>query len=242
MYTLSQILSHKKTSNRLNRIFKSVFTLIKHKRNLDELKIRDFVKTSYKNSSLISDNFGCIVAFNENSAFPHYRFDNNKVLRENNLILLDFWARDRKRASPYADITLMAYYGKRIPKEINNYFKIIVKARDEAISFIKDNIYDLPKAKEVDKIARDIISNEGFGKFFIHSTGHSLGITKVHGKEKIGKKSGRRLNYDMLYTIEPGIYFKGKYGLRSEVDILIKKDDIEITTPLQKNIFLIKPR
>ena len=243
-YNEQQIFQHKLSAEIVDGIIGRAFALVKkRKRSIDEKTIFNFIKSEFRKNDLLFDRQACIVAFNENAAFPHYRLTGNKRLKENTLILVDAWARLGNRNAPYADITRIAYFGKKVPKDISANFSLILRARDSAIGFIRKNLAKgrLPYAKDVDNAARSIISNAGYGENFIHSTGHTLGIRTVHGGERLGRKARQKVRMNMLYAVEPGIYFRGKYGMRSEVDILVRKKEIIVTTFLPKKILLIKP-
>ncbi|RLC38806.1 hypothetical protein DRH27_01415, partial [Candidatus Falkowbacteria bacterium] len=160
------------------------------------------------------------------------------------LIMIDLWARLKEKNAPYADITWMAYYGRKIPNEIIKVFNIVKLARDKTIKYIINDLIkgNIPTGKEVDKIARIYINDKGYGDFFLHTTGHSLGIEGAHGKEAgIGLKNQKQLIKNLGYTIEPGIYLKNKFGVRSEIDFYINNNNkLVLTSNIQKNITLIK--
>ena len=95
-------------------------------------------------------------------------------------------------------------------------FNIVLEAHDKAIKFIKPGI----KACEVDKVARDIISEYGYGEKFIHSTGHNLGLD-IHETPNIAAKDKTILEKNMVFTVEPGIYLEGNFGVRIEDTVLL---------------------
>jgi len=186
-----------------------------------------------------------IVAFNEHSAVPHYAIGKQPaVLKPNTLILIDIWARSKKKNYPYADITWMGYYGKTLPKKIQRAFDTVLKSRDAALGFIKNNLKKgiLPEGRVVNEKANAIIRKAGYGKYILHSTGHSIGFRSPHGADKnINKKGDGPLKQNLGYTIEPGIYIPGEFGIRSEIDFYIdKKMKLHITTGLQKKMVFIR--
>ncbi len=114
-----------------------------------------------------------IIAVNENAAMPHYypQEKNSKIIKKNNLILVDLWARLKKNNSPFADITWIAYSGKNIPKEIKIIFNKVIKARNLAIKFIRENLKKkkFPRTRTIDKIVRNYFKRFDLDKYFIHS-------------------------------------------------------------------------
>ena len=100
---------------------------------------------------------------------------------------------------------------QKFPKEIQKVYDVVLKAQETAIKSVKVGI----KAKELDKIARDIIEKAGYGKYFVHSLGHGVGLD-IHEWPFINSKNETVLKEGMVFTIEPGIYIPGKFGIRIE--------------------------
>jgi Xaa-Pro aminopeptidase len=211
------------------------------KKKPDEKTVIAFIKRRMAQEGLTSDRIKCIVAFGSNSAVPHYKQDSNKALEENTLVLIDCWGRLREKDSLYADLTKVAYFGRKIPRDVAETFSLVRKARDTAVSFIESSLSSgkIPYPKQVDHAARRIISARGFGKNFIHTTGHSLGTADVHGNIRFSRKTKRKLEQRTAYTIEPGIYLKGKFGIRSEIDIMVAENRVIRTSPFQEKLPLI---
>jgi Xaa-Pro aminopeptidase len=185
-----------------------------------------------------------IVAFRENTASVHYypKVSTNKQLKRNSLILLDIWARVDQRSAPYADITWMAWYGGKIPIETQKVFKTVILARDKALNFIK--IYhhrqsQILTGKAIDLIAREHI-NRSYKEKFLHGTGHELGFYSPHGRGRpINPRNGNPIKKNLAYTIEPGIYINGKFGVRSEIDFFLDERKVVVTTDIQRKLTLI---
>ena len=159
------------------------------------------------------------------------------------MILIDCWARLNKPSAPFCDTTWMAYYGKQVPKKIQDVFNIMINARDSTINMIKRNLKKgtMPIGNKLDAVSRKVISDAGFGKEFLHTLGHSLGFDSPHGRaDGLNKKNRKKLTYNLGYTIEPGIYFKDKFGVRSEIDFYIsKKNELVFFTPVQEEIVIL---
>jgi Xaa-Pro aminopeptidase len=174
-----------------------------------------------------------VVAAGVHSADPHYSGSDCKIT-SNVPLLIDLWAKHKI----YGDMTWMAYTGRNPPLEFTEVFSHVVKARDIGIQAIKPNV----EAWKVDASVRQYLENQNLAGFFIHRTGHSID-SDVHGKganldsfEMIEK---RRLLPGLVVSVEPGVYIPGKWGIRSEVDVIIGTRDPEVTTSIQKDIVLL---
>lgn len=183
------------------------------------LRIDKFLKNERAKLS-----FPTIVGSGPHSAFIHHKPCKRKI-RKNEPILLDFGA---KVGDFCSDISRTIFIGKP-GKEFEDIYKLVLRAQKSAINKLKSNI----KAKEIDLISRKIISKKGFGKYFKHTLGHGLG-KKVHQVPSISPNSADLLKINDIVTIEPGIYFENKGGVRIEDDIIIKEEGFEILTRAPK--------
>ncbi|MFA6463497.1 MAG: M24 family metallopeptidase [Candidatus Paceibacterota bacterium] len=261
-----QIQNHILAAKKLGLIKDEVALFIKSNKNIYEKDVVDLIKRSYKKHELINDSkkeFG-IVAFGKNTKEVHYfpSSTSNSKLKTNNLILLDIWARLDKPNAPYADMTWMFYFSPRsgqgeIPDEIQNKWKILSQARDEAIGYIEKEIAQnklpanhglshqamtgWPRGLDIDRISHDVIGKAGFGESIQHTIGHSLGFKSPHGDlPGINWREYSPILKNVGYTIEPGMYFE-KYGMRTEIDFYItEQNKVVITTPIQTEIDTIK--
>ncbi|MEA4115218.1 aminopeptidase P family protein [Mycoplasma sp. 744] len=161
------------------------------------------------------ESFDEIVATSKNSAEPHHH-PTDDILIEGELLKIDFGALYKGYS---ADITRTIILGGE--KKVNNpellkIKKIVEEAAKLGRDAVKPGIY----ASEIDKICRDYIIEQGYGKYFVHSTGHGLGID-VHEKPGVSKFSDVILEPGMIITVEPGIYIEGLGGARNEDDVLV---------------------
>ena len=246
MFTQTNLQNHLKACEILDKIKDLAFDFIKNNPNTNELEVEQFIQKQFKKNNLTTckKHPDLIVAFNASASIPHYNPKQTpKKLEKNSLILLDIWAKLKKKQAPFSDITWIAYYGETIPDEIREVWNIIKDARDFCIKFIQDELNQgrFPTGKEADDITRKIISNAGFKDNILHSTGHSIGFHSPHGtQEGLSQKNPRSLKKNLAYTIEPGIYLKDKFGIRSEICFYINdNDEVIITTPMQKEIIKI---
>ncbi len=244
MWSSLKIQNHLLACKLLDKIKDSAFEFMGNNPSTTEYQVQKFILQQFKKNNLKPDKDPPIVAFNENSSIPHYYpKKDSKKLTPNTLILLDIWSRLKKQQAPFSDITWMAYYGEMIPEEILNVWNIIKDARDFSVSFIQSQLKEgkIPAGKEIDDIARKIITDAGYEKNILHTTGHSIGFHSPHGTQKgLSQKNLKPLLKNLAYTIEPGIYIKDKFGIRSEICFYINDSmELIITTPVQKELIHI---
>ena len=240
------IIDHKKATGLLGIIKDETFNYLKNNPQVTEFKIQEFVLSRFKNYNLKTDALRPIIGFRQNTVLVHYFASPNKSkkLQPNSLILVDIWARLNKKGAPFADITWMGYSGNKIPENIEKIFSTVVRSRNKALNYIKARLKKkiIPTGEEIDVITRNYLKYHGLEKYFLHGTGHPLGLSNVHGRGAYLNLRGRsQLSRLVGYTIEPGIYLKNKFGVRSEIDFFIDENfKLNITTPIQNKIILIK--
>jgi Xaa-Pro aminopeptidase len=164
------------------------------------------------------------------------------MIREGDLVLLDMWARtdDADRAI-YAEISWVAYVGVEVPNRYERAFEAAAKARDETIDLIDSKVKRRRPVRgyEADQTARAVISKAGFADKFIHRTGHSLD-SDVHGAganlDDYETHDTRTLVRGSGFTVEPGIYVNGDFGVRAGVCVYVGKKGAEVTSDVQKTI------
>jgi len=241
-----KIKNHLLVCELLDKIKDSAFQFIKINPDTTEYEVKEFILEEFHKNNLKPDKDPPIVAFNESTSIPHYYpKKESKKLTPDSLILIDIWSRLKKQQAPFSDITWMAYYGETIPEEILNIWNVIKDARDFSIKFIQEELKQgrFPAGKEIDDIARKIIIDAGYKENILHTTGHSIGFNSPHGIEAgLSQKNLNPLIKNLAYTIEPGIYLKDKFGIRSEICFYINDSmELIITTPIQKELIHIIP-
>jgi Xaa-Pro dipeptidase len=227
----------------LDKIKTDTFDYISKDKNVTERDVQLFILDKFKEHDL-KTTLRPIVAFNASAADMHYApKKNSRKLEKNTLIMIDIWARFNKGRQPYSDITWMGYTGE-VSREQSDVCNLVFAARDGCVDYLKKKlaIGVIPTGKELDAVTRKIIADKGYGKYFLHSTGHSIGFNSPHGiYGALRRTNDKPLFVNLGYTIEPGIYLKGKFGARSEIDFYITKDlKLVITTPVQKNLVKIR--
>ena len=202
----------------------------------------------FKLHGLKMDDHRPIVAFGKNTCHVHYFPEEKKSrkLKPGTLILLDIWARLNVSKAPYADFTWMFYYGDDEPDPAyKETIKLVRTARDKALSYIQKSLDkgEFPVGADCDHVARQYLYEKNVSDYFLHTLGHSLGTKSPHGVYGgLRPRTQSKLVPMLGYTVEPGLYFRGKYGCRSEIDFYInKKKKVVVTLPLQKKIEVIRP-
>jgi Xaa-Pro aminopeptidase len=228
-----QLQNHKKAAKTLTNIMGLTFEFVKDWiGKVTEEQVVQFLRDQLGKAKL-SFIDGPMVAVQENAANPHYR-PQNITIKKNQLLMIDLWA----KWSIYADITHMAYTGAKVPPEIQTVWDTILEARNAATKAIKPNI----PARIPDEVAREIIIAAGFEKGILHRTGHSID-ERSHGRganlDSHEMPETRLLLPNTLTSVEPGIYLKGKFGVRSEINVAVTKSGYEVTTPPQESLLCL---
>jgi Xaa-Pro aminopeptidase len=156
------------------------------------------------------------------------------------LLLLDVWAKKKTPGSVYYDVTWTGFLGAKVPEEYAKVFAVVREARDKAVELIQSS---MAKGKplqgwQVDNAARGVIDGAGYGKYFFHRTGHSIGES-VHGNgvnmDGLETRDTRHLIPRTCTSIEPGIYLR-EFGIRSEVNVYIGEREARVTGAVQQEI------
>ena len=251
LWTRDQFVENKPVADALNDIVYKAFDFIKKKilsaKSLNEYDVQQFIMAEFKRRKLFTDD-PPIIGVNENSANPHYTptKEMNKKIKKGDFVLIDLWAKVDKEEGVWADITWVGFVGGSVPDKYNKIFYIVAKARDTAFDLVESRFRHGKEIRgyEVDAACRKIIEKAGYGKYFIHRTGHSI-TTDLHGSgahmDNFETKDERLILPSTSFSIEPGIYLPGKFGVRSEIDVFITKDGKVMFTgeEKQKEIFAI---
>jgi Xaa-Pro aminopeptidase len=209
-----------------------------------EHEIQDFFKEAFARENLITDDFP-IVAVNANSGNPHYEPSaaHPVPIREGDFVLLDVWAKKNKPGAVYYDITWVGVVGKSPTARQQEIFEIVRGARDIGVKTVQDAISaGKPIAGwQVDQAVRGHIKKAKYGDYFIHRTGHSI-ATEVHSNganmDDLEIHDERRILPNSCFSIEPGIYLP-EFGVRLEVDVLVRATTAEVTGRIQQEIVTI---
>ena len=202
----------------------------------DEFDIQEFIWQQYRERQLVSSDRP-IVAVNANSADPHYLPDaeHRMPIGSGDFLLLDIWAKRPEPGAVYADITWTGYLGESVPDRYEEIFQVVRAGRDAAVRLVQTRFgKETIHGWEVDQAARDSIGKAGYGDHFIHRTGHSI-HEEDHGNganiDNLETQDSRRLMTGTCFSIEPGVYLKGQFGVRSELDVYLAPDGPIVTGP-----------
>ncbi len=239
--TAAQLAGHRRTGAALGRVVEETFAeiarQIRASTSPTEFEIQQFMMSRIAAAELTTAE-PPIVAVNAHSADPHFgptRY-NSSLIRRGDFVLLDVWAKERNEDAAYADITWTGFVGETVPDEHARIFEIVARGRDAAVDLIKRRVEDCATihGHEADRAAREVIAKAGFGDAFVHRTGHSIG-REVHGMganlDSLETEDHRQLIEGTCFSVEPGIYLPGRFGIRSELDMTIENSRAEVTAP-----------
>ena len=209
---------------------------IRAKTRVTEYDVQQFMLDQFHKHELISmEAPNCSV--NANSGNPHYEptKDVHSELHEGDFVLLDLWSKKNKPGATYNDITWVGYLGSSVPEKYTKIFDVVKGARDAAVDFLKDSFARRKPVRgcDVDDVARAYIAHHGYGEYFIHRTGHSI-TEDLHGSganlDNLETRDERSIIPGTSFSVEPGIYFMGDFGVRSEINVYIT-DKFEVVVP-----------
>lgn len=196
------------------------------KPGMTELEVAEIVKEFFAaNGARVQF---AIVGASENGAHPHHS-TGSRVLKRGDAVVLDIGGRLDGYPS---DMTRMAIVGEP-PSGYAEVHAVVEKAVQAALAAAKPGV----RASDVDKAARAVIAAAGYGEYFVHRTGHGLGID-VHEPPYITSTSETVLAEGMVFSIEPGIYLPGRFGIRLEDIVILRKDGPEVLSDLPRDAFV----
>jgi len=186
-----------------------------------------------------------IVAVNANAGNPHYepKASHPVSIREGDLVLLDVWGKKNTPGAVYYDITWMGFVGAAPSGRMREIFEVVRGARDAGVKTVVEAINAGQRIAgwQVDRATRSYIQKAGYGDYFIHRTGHSIG-TDVHSNganmDDLEIHDERQILANSCFSIEPGIYLP-EFGVRSEVNVLVREKSAEVTGKIQREIVTI---
>jgi len=244
-WTTEQLESHLATGEVVDRIIRDGFQLAakgaRDGKPLTEYVLQQWILKEFDSAGVMTEE-GPDVAVGPNASDPHYGPVEGKAapIREGQLLLLDVWAKEKTPGSVYYDVTWTGFMGTKVPEEYAKVFGVVRDARDKAVELIRSSI---AKGKplqgwQVDHAARSVIEGAGYGKYFFHRTGHSIGES-VHGNgvnmDGLETRDTRHLIPRTCTSIEPGIYLR-EFGIRSEVNVYIGEREARVTGAVQREL------
>jgi len=247
-WTQQQLDSHLEAGRRVDAARAAAFTLIGNRlrsgARVTEWEVTQFILQQFAASDLFTDH-GPNCSVNENAANPHYEPTEaaTATINAGDVVLIDLWAKLNQPGAVYYDVTWMGYCGGQPPAEGQNVFTVVRDARDKAVERVisASASGEMLQGYQVDDVARAHIRDCGFGDYFVHRTGHSIG-EDVHGTganmDNLETHDTRQLIPWTCFSVEPGIYLKN-FGVRCEVNVFVGEGSARVTGEVQDKLVLI---
>jgi Xaa-Pro aminopeptidase len=247
--TPEQLATHREAADKIRRVVAEAFTEIARRvragEPTTEYDIQQFINRRLAEEGMTAG--GPNVSAGANSADPHYHptAERSAPIRRGDFVLFDVAEKLKRPGAVVADQTWVGYVGETVPEEHVKIFNIVREARDAAAEFVRAAVRDgrSIRAAEVDDVARGVIRRAGYAEQFTHRTGHSIG-EEVHGNganiDNFETRDSRRVIARTCFSVEPGIYLEGRFGVRSEINVYVGERDVEITgQPVQTEVVAI---
>lgn len=237
-----QLESHRRASTALHAAVHVAFDRVRRAlaagEHIDEAAVQRLLLERFDTAGLTTES-PPIVAVNAHSADPHYQpaAEGSERIRPGDFLLIDLWAKEKAPAagggSIYADITWTAVCAPSPEARHQEIFDIVIGARDAALALLAERLPGgTVHGYEVDDACRAVIAEAGYGERFYHRTGHSIDVND-HGQganmDNLETHDTRRLIPVTCFSIEPGIYLEGDFGVRSEVNVVVTDAGAEVT-------------
>ena len=201
-------------------------TLCIIKKGVTELEVAARLEYEMKVSGATEPSFKTIVAFGKNAAVPHHETGETE-LSDNEAVLIDFGAKYNGYCS---DMTRTFFYGKA-GEEFKKAYYSTLNAHNAAAESIRAGI----SGREADEIARRSLEKSGFGEYFTHGLGHGVGVF-IHEMPRLNKKSEAVLKNGNVFSIEPGVYLSGKFGIRIEDTVCLGNGKVKSMMTFTKDL------
>jgi Xaa-Pro dipeptidase len=247
-WSAEQLQSHLEAGVIIDRIVFEAFQLaaknVREKTTFTEYDLQQWIQREFGLAGIVREE-GPDVAVNAHASDPHYGPQPGKSapIREGDLLLLDVWGKKKTPGSVYYDVTWMGFLGAKVPEKFAKVFGILREARDKAVELIRSRVAAGKPLQgwQVDKTARNVIEKAGYGKYFFHRLGHSIGEA-VHGNganmDGLETRDVRHLIPGTCTSIEPGIYLK-EFGIRTELNVYIGEREARVTGAVQQEILAL---
>lgn len=243
--------SHLAAGERVQRIKDEAFALIgdslRGGRALTQYDVQQFIVRRFGEEGLTCKGEYPIVGTNEQPADPHFEPtpENARAIGAGDTILIDLWAKLDQPKAIFYDITWCGFAGSTPPAKYVEIFHVVRDARQAALDFIRARYAEGRPLYgwEVDDACRKVVEDAGYGPYFIHRTGHSIG-EEVHGNgvniDNLETKDERELVPGICFSIEPGIYLAGEMAVRSEINVFITPSGrVDVAGEMQRELVLV---
>ncbi len=197
--------------------------------DLSEVEVASKLKDIYQKLGASDISFDTIVAYGKNGANPHHENDDSR-LKPGDSIIIDMGCKYQGYCS---DMTRTVFY-KEVSQEAKEVYELVKAANEAAEAMIKPGV----RLCDIDKTARDLITKAGYGKEFNHRLGHFIG-KDVHEYGDVSVNFDLEVQEGMIFSIEPGVYLPGKFGVRIEDLVLVTKDGCKVLNSYTKDLIVI---
>ena len=247
-WSAAQLEMHLEAGRRVDRVRGEAFSRIGAELHsggaISEWQVNRLIRDAFEKAGMVTDH-GPIVAVNANMSDPHYEptAERSQPIQKGDAVLIDMWAKLDKPGAVYYDITWTGFCGNAAPSDLQNTFDVVSTARDRAVARVKTAVASREGlcGFDVDDAARSYIQEKGFGDYFVHRTGHSIG-EEVHGTganmDNLETHDERKIIAGTCFSIEPGVYLP-KFGIRSEVNVYVGEQEARVTGEIQKKLVSI---
>lgn len=238
VWTAEQLATHRRANTHLHAIALQAFDLVADRlrggEEIVEHAVQQFILGRFEEEGLCTMS-PPIVGVNAHSADPHYQpaAEGSSPIRRGDFLLIDLWAKEKTPEAIYGDITWCGVCAESPTDRQKEIFDFVAGARDAAWELVSSRYpTETVRGYEVDDACRGVIEAAGYGEYFFHRTGHSIGI-EDHGQganmDNLETHDTRPLVAMTGFSIEPGIYLEGDFGVRSEINVALTAEGAEIT-------------
>lgn len=244
--------AHLEAGKKVQLIKDQAFALIadnvRQGKSITEYEVQQYIVHRFQEEGLTDDGDHPIVGVNDHPADPHFEptSENTYPIKKGDTVLIDLWARKNEPTGVYYDITWCGYIGDNPPAKYIEIFDIVRDARNAGRDFVRERFgkNEPCHGYEVDDVCRQVVIDAGYGDYFVHRTGHSIG-REVHGNgvniDNLETKDDRQLVPGICFSLEPGIYLPGEMAVRSEINVFITEDkQVIVAGAEQDKLILLK--
>jgi Xaa-Pro aminopeptidase len=231
-----------------DQAFELVAQAVRQGQSLTEYDVQQFILRRFEEENLDCLGEYPIVGVNGHPANPHFEPTpaNTVALQRGDTLLIDLWAKLARPGSVFYDVTWCGFVGQTPPARYVEIFDVVCRARDACLDFIRHQVRTSGSCRgcDADDACRRVVDEAGYGDFFVHRTGHSIG-EQVHwtgaNLDNLETKDDRELVPGCCFSIEPGIYLEGEMAVRTEIDGFVGPDgEVTVVGDIQKRLILLE--
>ena len=244
VWSPEQLQLHREAGKVLDRVAGDTWGWIGDKlrknQSITEYDVQQFILKEIERAGCVMEGEP-ICGVNEHSAMPHYapQKSGSKTIHKGDWILIDLWCKKKVPHAVYGDISRVAFAGEKPTEKQLEVFQVVYEAQKGAMEWVAARAGKEMRGFEVDHVARGVIEKAGYGEFFTHRTGHNI-HEEDHGPganiDGFETHDDRLLTTGTCFSIEPGIYLPGEFGVRLEYDVYLHPNKIEVNGGIQDSI------